>query len=157
MLLDKPELLVQTGLHPIGNRAVAPYRRLAAEALQIGIRGEVLCDRVIGEAVVEVCGQVEAALPGELHCVAQGFGAVPKKEGHLRRRFQIELGVGPALAVGLLQALAVFYSHQGILKLVAFPDVIVDVVGGYYTYAQLAGKRDELPVAAGIAVDQVLL
>ena len=49
------------------------------------------------------------------------------------------------------------YGHQGILKSMPVRRVVVNVVGGNHAHARLSGQLRQLPVAAGVSLDQVLL
>ena len=157
VLLDQGELLPQPRLHLFRDAAVSTSSGLAAQVLQVGLGSESLRHRVVGEAVAQVPGQVEGAAVRYTERVHYGVGAIFEQRSHLPRRLQIEVGVGPPLAVGLLQRPVVFDGHQGVLEPVPLGDVVVDVVGGYYPHSQVTGQLHEAAVSPGISLDQVTL
>ena len=112
---------------------------------------------VVGEAVVQVAGQVELTALGDADRVGYRFRVIAEQLGHLFRRLQVVLGVLAALAVGGVQGRAVLDGHQHVLEAVALPYVAVDVAGGDGAQAQVLRQVGQGAVAAGIAVDEVVL
>ena len=68
------------------------------------------------------------------------FWNLTKQRGHLSVTLEIKMAVGPALLVGLLQALVVLDGDQRVLKPVAVRRVIVDVVGGANRHSALPNQ-----------------
>ena len=112
---------------------------------------------VVGKAVVEVAGEVEGATVGDAQGSGDGLRTAVEEGVHLGGRLEVELVVGAALAVSVFQRLALLDGHQAVLQAMTLRDMVVDVVGGNYSYTQLLSKGYEAAVATGIAVDQVLL
>ena len=87
--------------------AVAAGGGFVAELFEVGLGGVAVGDGVVGEFVAQVSGQVEGAPLGYAQGVVDGLGDVAEEGRHFVGRFQVEVAVGPALAVGLLEALVV--------------------------------------------------
>ena len=112
---DQPELLLQPVFDFLVYAAVAALRGLTAQVFQVALGSGALGDRVVRELVGQVLSQVEGTALGDAEGVLDGLGAPGEQGGHLFRRFEIELIVGPALFVGLLQAEVVLDGDQGVL------------------------------------------
>ena len=89
--------------------------------------------------------------------VPDGLGAALEQGRHLGGGLEVEVGVGPPLPVGLLQAPVVADGHQGVLEAVSLGDVVVDVVGGHRGHAHLVRQLVEAPDPLGVPLDQVVL
>ena len=113
---DQGELLIQAALDPVIHAAVASFGGPVAQLLQVALRSVAGRHRVIGELIVQVSGQVKAAAAGYLEGIANGVGIAFEQGGHILWVLQIEVAVGTALPVGLLQALVVANGHQGVLQ-----------------------------------------
>ena len=147
---DQGELLFQTLPDPGSDLAVAAAGGLVAQVLQVGLGGEARRDRMLGEVVSQVPGQVEVAPLGYMQGVPDGLGAALEQGRHLGGGLEVEVGVGPPLPVGLLQAPVVADGHQGVLEAVSLGDVVVDVVGGHRGHAHLVRQLVEAPDPLGV-------
>ena len=116
-----------------------------------------LGDRRLGEPVTQVLGQVEAAAVGDQERVPNSLGELPEAPGLLLGGAEVELGVGAAEAVALLQRAAVPDRHQRVLEAVPEALVVVDVAGGDGAHADPPGELGQRPVPVAVAEDQVVL
>ena len=158
--LDQPQLLDELclGLRALGRRPVALAEAFAADPFELAERRGALGQRWRGQPVAEVARQVEAATPRDPHRVRRRLGVVAREAlGLLLGAAQPELGVRPALGVGLVEGRAMADRDQHVLQPVPFGRVVVHVTRAGHAHARPLGERDQRLVARAVAVDVVVL
>ena len=70
---------------------------------------------------------------------------------------QVEVMVGPQIRESPVDGGVEPCGNQCVLKVGAFRGVVVDIVGGYHGDADITGGPDQLPVAVGVPMQEVLL
>ena len=157
MLVDEAELLLQPLAHLRGDGAEAALRGLHAQAAQEALGGVALGELRRGKGVAEVRAEVEGAPLRDAQRVGEGVRALSEEALHLRRRLQVQVVVGPDEGQRAVDGGVAFGGDEGVLQPVALRRVVVDVVGGDDGYIGGGGEGGELAVAAGVALQEVLL
>ena len=153
----QPELLFQAFFHRFRHGAVAPERRLEAEAFQVALGGVPFGDGRLGEVIAQICAEVEGTLLRYTEGVGNGLGIVLEDVIHLDLGLQVQMVIGPDKGEGLVDGAVSLGRHQRLLELVPPWDVIVHVVGGHDRRPHVLGQPGKLPVACGVPLQEVLL
>ena len=90
----QPELLFQAFFHRFRHGAVAPERRLDAEAFQVALGGVPLWYGRLGEVIAEVGAEVEGALLRYTEGVGNGLGIVLEDVIHPGLGLQVQMVIG---------------------------------------------------------------
>src|SRR5579875_465294 len=156
---DEGQLLVEAGGGGglLGGLVAGP-EGLVAEVGQPGVGGVAGGHGWRGEPVAEVLVQVEGgAAPGDVGGGPDGLGPGREAGGLLGGGAEVELAVGPAKLVALVQGGAVADGAEHVVEAVARGIVVVDVAGGDRGDLEGAGQIDQRPAAWEVAVYQVVV